>query len=146
MEQGQIKGVYSSNKDGVEYVTKNGNPFLKVMVVVGDKAYYDAFFFTPAAHFRFEGLFRACGRVAPTHEDIIFKDVEDLIGTNVLVRVGKDKRGYDCINLYKPILPEEEVKPEHRNIADIGDGNAANPPEEKEDDSDDPDLLENVPF
>ena len=91
MEQGTIKGVFSSNKDGEEYITRNGNPFLKVMVVVGDDAYYDSFFLTPKAHWKFDSLFQACGRVAPSFDEFKFADVESLIGSNVLVRVGKER-------------------------------------------------------
>lgn len=133
MEQGTIKGVFSSDKDGVEYITRNGNPFLKVMVVVGDDAYYDSFFLTPKAHWKFESLFQACGRVAPSFDEFKFADVESLIGNNVLVRVGKDKGGYDNINLYKPVTNSTPkiVDPQ---------------PEKESQFDDDPDLSEDVPF
>lgn len=133
MEKGLIKGVFTSNKDGEEYVTKNGNPFLKVMVVVGDNAYYDAFFFTPAAHWKFESLFGACGKIAPSADDIAFKDVEALVGSHVLVRVGKDKKGYDVVNLYKKIVEEPKMDKPAPDINLSGS-------------DDDEDLLENVPF
>lgn len=107
MKTGQIKGVYSSNPDGEEYITKNGNPFVKVCVVVDDKAYYDAFFFTPKAHWKFESLFKACGETVPDYEDMTTGSLDSLIGNYVLVRVGKDKAGYDNINLYKRVAETE---------------------------------------
>lgn len=137
MKTGKIIGVYSSNRDGEEYITKNGNPFLKVCVSVDDKNYYDAFFFTPKSHWKFESLFKACGAPVPSYDDIKFSTVENLIGCHCLVRVGKDKGGYDTVNLYRPIESKEAQ-------------DAPTPPPEPEPEpeqpADDPDLFEDVPF
>ena len=107
MQNGKIIGAYSSSPDGVEYVTANGNIYWKLQVEIEDgRKIYDSFFCTKNAHWKFEAVFNAVGQTAPSYEDIEFEHFESLKGNNVLVRVGKDKRGYDAINLYKMIEPE----------------------------------------
>ena len=107
MNKAKIIGAYSSSADGEEYITKNGNPFWKICVEVDNGLkIYDAFFCTPKAHWKFEKIFEVCGRVAPDAKSIEFSDIESLVGNNVMVRTGKDRGGYDAINMYQKIPPQ----------------------------------------
>lgn len=100
-----ITGVYTSSVDGVEYVTKNGNPYLKVLFVEdeGTKKIYEPFFMTLKAHFRAEQLFDAVNEPCPTFEEIGAENFKALIGQKLEIVVGTNKAGYDTIKKFVSI-------------------------------------------
>jgi hypothetical protein len=129
----QIKGVYTHAQDGKEYVTRNGNFFCKVLLSLeNEKALYESFFFTPKAHFRFEDLFAAAGKVSPDASEISANHLNELIGEEINIAVGKNKAGYDCITKFYPPEIKEQVH------------DAPTPPVEVT--VPDDDLDEDVPF
>lgn len=139
MERGEIIGVYRESKDGKVFESRNGNPYLRVTVKVGEQKYYDTFWLTQASYWKIESLFKACGRKSPSFDEFKISDIENLIGNFVLVRVGKDKGGYDTVNLYKPIEPKMEQNPD----GGLEQKQTETPPPLDDDEEDD---LDDVPF
>ena len=101
--KGTIKGVYTHSKDGEEYVTKNGNMFLKLLIALenGDSI-YEAIFFTPKAHWKVEEVFASVGRIAPNPSELSTSHFNELVGSEIEVSVGKNNGGYDCIKKFYP--------------------------------------------
>lgn len=129
MNKATIIGVYSSDREtGEEYVTKNGNPYIKLGLEKEDGTkIYDAFFFTEKAHWKVETFFKAIGAVAPRFQDVSFKDFLDFKGKTVGIEDGTDPKGYPKVYKYVP-LAEPKM-------------DQAAPPADADDD-----LLEDVPF
>lgn len=129
MNKATIIGVYSSNKDtGEEYVTKNGNPYIKLGLEKEDGTkIYDAFFFTPKAHWKVETFFKSVGAVAPEFKDTSFKNFLDFKGKTVGIEDGTDPKGYPKVYKYVQL-----TEPEIDQAAPSADA--------------DDDLLEDVPF
>ena len=131
-----IKGVYTHSKDGEEYITKNGNFFAKVLLSLENgQSLYESFFFTPKAHFRFEDLFASAGQTAPEAAVISANHLNQLIGDEINIAVGKNKAGYDTVTKFYPsknvaqsVAVDEQV------------------PDEIAEQSADVDLDEDVPF
>lgn len=98
-----IKGVYTHKQDGTEYVTKKGNLYIKLLLSLenGDSL-YESFFFTPRAHFRFEDLYASAGQQAPSATEITAANVNQLIGEEININVGKNKAGYDTVTKFYP--------------------------------------------
>ena len=139
-----ISGVYTSSPDGVEYVTGNGNPYIKVLLTnkVEDLKIYDSFFFTEKAHWRAEGFFKACGVECPPFNEITSKHFQDLVGKEIRGDIGKDKRGYDKV--FKHLPAEKIDHPVETPIDEVSEQTADDPRDPRNDIDDD--LLEEVPF
>lgn len=109
-----IKGVYTHSKEGEEYVTRNGNFFLKLLIALenGDSI-YEAIFLTPKAHWKIEEVFASVGKIAPSPSEITTTHFNELIGSEIDVTTGKNNGGYDCIKKFYPSknteLKEEPV-------------------------------------
>jgi hypothetical protein len=101
--KGTIKGVYTHSKDGEEYVTKNGNIFLKLLIALenGDSI-YEAIFFTPKAHWKVEEVFASVGRIAPNPSELLTSHFNELVGSEIDVSVGQNTAGYDCVKKFYP--------------------------------------------
>ena len=131
-----IKGVYTHSRDGKEYVTSNGYFFVKVLLSLEDgNSIYESFFFTQRAHFRFEDLFASAGQTAPNPSVISANHLNQLIGDEINIAVGKNKAGYDTVTKFypaekaaQPVTVDEQV------------------PDEIAEQSADLDLDEDVPF
>ena len=134
-----IAGVYSHSKDGEEYITRNGNPYIKVLFVQNDmpqgKTIYESFFLTKAAHYRVEMLFNALGKECPSADDIGMGDFRALISSKLDIEIGKNKGGYDTVVKFNSIAPVI-VEPIESVLTDEISGQF----------NDDPDLDEDVPF
>ena len=130
-----IKGVYTHAKDGEEYVTRNGNFYCKVLLALENEggSLYESFFFTPKAHWRFEDLFGAAGKAAPSADQISANDLNDLIGDEIKINVGKNKQGYDTVTKFYPAATQTVAVNEQV-------------PDEIAEQSADADLDEDVPF
>lgn len=138
-----IAGVYSHNKDGEEYITRNGNPYLKVLFVQNDvqngKSIYESFFLTPKAHFRAEMLFAALDKECPAASEIGESDFRGLISEKLNIEIGKNKGGYDTVVKFSSLTPEIEP------IDEIAE-QSADDPTDPFGDEEDPDLDEEIPF
>lgn len=135
-----IKGVYTTNKDtGEEYVTRNGNLYLKLLLSCETgQTVYEAIFLTPRAHWRVEDVFKAAGKPAPDADSVKTSDFNALVGSDIKVSVGKNKGGYDCVTKF---YPAEDESGDHELIEptdEISEQGASDPT--------DPDLDEDVPF
>ena len=100
-----IVACYTESQDGEEYITKSGNPYLKMMYKekggMGDVV-YDSFFMTPKAHWKTESLFKAAHANCPAFEDIETAHFNNLIGAQIVIEVGKNKAGYDTVFKHSP--------------------------------------------
>ena len=111
-----IVACYTESQDGEEYITKSGNPYLKMMYKerggMGDVV-YDSFFMTPKAHWKTESLFKAAKAICPAFEDIESAHFNNLIGSQIVIEVGKNKAGYDTVFKHSPnelpVLDNPEV-------------------------------------
>lgn len=129
-----IKGVYTHSQTGDEFVTKNGNFYIKLLIALSNgDSIYDAVFLTPKAHWKTEEVFASAGKVAPSSSDIETSHFNDLIGCEIDVSTGKNKNGYDCIKKFYPAKSNADVVDE-----DVPVGVAEQ--------SADVDLDEDVPF
>lgn len=129
----EIKGVYTHSKEGEEFITKNGNFYVKLLVGLenGD-GIYEAVFLTPKAHWKVEEVFASTGKIAPSPADINTSHFNDLIGSSIDVTTGKNNGGYDCV---KKWYPSKKVEVVDENVPDEIAGQVA-----------DSDLDEDVPF
>lgn len=131
MNKATIIGVYSSDKEtGAEYVTKNGNPYIKLGLQKDDGTkIYDAFFFTEKAHWKVEQFFKCLGAVAPAFKDTSFRSFLDFKGREIGVEDGTDPKGYAKIYKYVPLAEPEPKMDRAAPVSDV-----------------DEDILEDVPF
>ena len=130
-----IAGVYTCSPDGEEYVTKNGNPYLKVLFVDAElehgKKIYQSFFFTPKAHFRAEQLFAAVDANCPSAEDISSAHFKALISGKLEIVIEKNKAGYDTITKFNSLKPKM-VEPIEPSVTDEISGQLDDDEEEDE--------------
>ena len=103
-----------------------------ILALENEGSIYESFFFTPKAHWRFEDLFGAAGKAAPSADQISANNLNDLIGEEIKINVGKNKQGYDTVTKFYPaaksVAVDEQV------------------PDEIAEQSADVDLDEDVPF
>lgn len=102
MNNAKIIGVYSSDREtGKEYITQNGNPYIKLALQKDDGTkIYDAFFFTEKAHWKVEQFFKAMGRVAPQFAETTYKNFLEFKDEDVFIEDGTDKKGYAKVYKY----------------------------------------------
>ena len=133
-----IKGYYTSDKDtGKEYITGAGNLYVKILYALENgESLYDSIFLTQAAQWRVEDLFKAAGLEAPSADKIETKDFQPLLGEEIHVNVGKNKKGYECIKRFYP----------KASRATGAAGVDEDIPDEIAEQTADPDLDEDVPF
>jgi hypothetical protein len=106
-----IKGVYTHSTDGEEYVTKNGNLYIKVLLQTQDAVgIYESFFLTPKAHWKINALFDAAGLSAPSATSVSAADFNELIGQDLEVAVGKNDGGYTCVKKFYPKAKAEDIE------------------------------------
>jgi|GEM_PF-4326947 len=132
MNKATIIGVYSSDREtGEEYVTKNGNPYIKLGLEKEDGTkIYDAFFFTEKAHWKVESFFKSMNALPPKFKDTSYKNFLDFKGKAIGIEDGTDAKGY--AKIYKYLALDEPIEPKMDRAAPIENA--------------DQDLLEDVPF
>ena len=131
-----IKGVYTHKKSGEQYLTKDGNPYNVILFTFDDQSsIYENFWSSVKAHFRYEDLFAATGRVAPAAGQVTIADLNAIIGEEIEVNVGKNKAGYDTIKKFYPKANVAQTVAVDEQV-----------PDEIAEQSADLDLDEDVPF
>ena len=135
----KIKSVYSSDQQGEEYVTTKGNPYIKLKVELENgEIIYTSVFFTKPAHFIVEQIFDACGKPPPTYLDVNYMDFVGIKDIEFEVEHGTDKKGYPKIYKFLPVGSGKPVEIRQPIVEE-------NVPDTSEQ-SDDPELEEDVPF
>lgn len=97
-----IKGVYFTKQDGepLQY-GPDKKPFAKLLLSFDNRdSHYEAVFPSERAFFRVTDLYASAGKPEPSFSSFGINDLEELIGSEIDVAMGKNDKGYDTVKKY----------------------------------------------